>query len=273
MTIVSILPGMRRADGKTLGTDLRKGKFTLPVLIFLRSASEFEREHCCQLILEEQVEEMIELLKNGATNGALNESIAAGSDLIREAQAALDGIASNPYAEALFCLGDALCEMFDQLRSILSSRLATQIAALAPAVRMSQLKIREMPQDERPREKLLARGPDALTNPELIAILLRTGRRGMNVIEVARELLEKYRSFAELSRCSVKELREIKGIGPAKALELVAAFNLGKRFAQEPLSQQKLDSPELIHELLGREMRMLHEPNRSALFCSIRVIV
>ena len=122
---------------------------------------------------------------------------------------------------------------------------------------MAQLKIREMPQDERPREKLLARGPDALTNPELIAILLRTGRRGMNVIEVARELLNKYKSFAELSRCSVNELRAIKGIGPAKALELVAAFNLGKRFAQEPLFQQKLDSPELIHELLGREMRML----------------
>ena len=122
---------------------------------------------------------------------------------------------------------------------------------------MSQLKIREMPQDERPREKLLARGPDALTNAELIAILLRTGRRGMNVVEVARELLDKYKSFAELSRCSVKELRAIKGIGPAKALELVAAFNLGKRFAQEPLSQQKLDSPELIHELLGGEMRML----------------
>src|SRR6188768_2011352 len=71
---------------------------------------------------------------------------------------------------------------------------------------MSQLKIREMPQDERPREKLLARGPDALTNPELIAILLRTGRRGMNVIEVARELLNKYKSFAELSRCSVTSL-------------------------------------------------------------------
>jgi len=72
---------------------------------------------------------------------------------------------------------------------------------------MSQLKIREMPQDERPREKLLARGPDALTNAELIAILLRTGRRGMNVVEVARELLDRYKSFAELSRCSVKELR------------------------------------------------------------------
>ena len=67
-------------------------------------------------MLEEQVEEMIAILKNGATNGALNESIAAGSDLIREAQCMLDRIASNPYADALFSLGDALCEMFDQLR-------------------------------------------------------------------------------------------------------------------------------------------------------------
>ncbi len=91
-------------------------EFTLPVLIFLRSATEFERERCCQLVLEERVEEMIELLKNGATNGALNESIVAGSDLIREAQGGLDGMGSNPYAEALFFLGDALCEMFDQLR-------------------------------------------------------------------------------------------------------------------------------------------------------------
>ena len=110
------LAGSESATGKTLGTDLRKGKFTLPVLIFLRSASEVERERCCQLVLEEQVEEMIALLKNGATNGALNESIAAGSDLIREAQCTLDRIASNPYADALFSLGDALCEMFDQLR-------------------------------------------------------------------------------------------------------------------------------------------------------------
>ena len=110
------LAGNERATGKTLGTDLRKGKFTLPVLIFLRSATEFERERCCQLVLEERVEEMIELLKNGATNGALNESIAAGSDLIRQAQNRLDGIVSNSYAEALFSLGDVLCEMFDQLR-------------------------------------------------------------------------------------------------------------------------------------------------------------
>ncbi len=110
------LAGSESATGKTLGTDLRKGKFTLPVLIFLRSASEFERQRCCRLVLDEQIEEMIELLKNGATDGALNESIAAGSDLIRQAQGTLDGIASNPYARALFSLADALCDMFDQLR-------------------------------------------------------------------------------------------------------------------------------------------------------------
>ena len=67
-------------------------------------------------MLDEKIEEMIELLKNGANNGALNESIAAGSDLIRKAQCAFDGIASNPYTDAFFSLGDALCDMFDQLR-------------------------------------------------------------------------------------------------------------------------------------------------------------
>ena len=110
------IAGNETATGKTLGTDLRKGKFTLPVLIFLRSASEFERERYCSLILEGKCEQMTELLKNGATNGALNESIAAGSDLIGEAQTGLDVIPQNPYGDALFALGGALREMFDHLR-------------------------------------------------------------------------------------------------------------------------------------------------------------
>lgn len=110
------IAGTESVTGKTLGTDLRKGKFTLPVLFFLRSASEFERERCCQLVLDEKIEEMIELLKNGANNGALNESIEAGCDMIRKAQCTFDGVPPNPYTEALFSLGDALCDMFDQLR-------------------------------------------------------------------------------------------------------------------------------------------------------------
>src|SRR5437899_11689649 len=110
---------------------------------------------------------------------------------------------------------------------------------------MSQLKIREMPQDERPREKLLARGPDALTNAELIAILLRTGRRGMNVVEVSREVLEKYKSFAELSRCSVKAPIAIKRISPPKAFELVASFKRVKLVAHGLVSCQTLALPAL----------------------------
>jgi octaprenyl-diphosphate synthase len=110
------LAGSESVTGKTLGTDLRKGKFTLPVLIFLQSASEFERERCCRLVLEEKCEEMAAILKNGATNGALNESVAAGGDLIRQAQATLEAVPPNPYTDALFALGDALREMFDQLR-------------------------------------------------------------------------------------------------------------------------------------------------------------
>src|SRR5205823_6812927 len=69
------LAGTESVTGKTLGTDLRKGKFTLPVLIFLRSASEFEREQCCSLVLDGKREQMTDRLKNSATNGALDESI------------------------------------------------------------------------------------------------------------------------------------------------------------------------------------------------------
>jgi DNA repair protein RadC len=134
------------------------------------------------------------------------------------------------------------------------------------AFRMAQIKIREMPQDERPREKLLGRGAAALTDPELIAILLRTGLPGANAVEVARQLLERYGSLSGLSRCTVKEIASIPGIGPAKAIQLVAAFGLGQRLANERLSRQKLDSPELVHDLVASEMRTLHKE-------SLRVIL
>ncbi len=110
------LAGSEVVTGKTLGTDLRKGKFTLPVLIFLQSATELERQRCCRLVLEERCEEVAEILKNGATNGALNESLAAGTDLVRQAQSAIEGLAPNSYLDGLLTLADALREMLDQLR-------------------------------------------------------------------------------------------------------------------------------------------------------------
>jgi DNA repair protein RadC len=131
---------------------------------------------------------------------------------------------------------------------------------------MPHLKIQEMSDDERPREKLAAHGARALTDAELIAILLRTGVSGANAVEVARQLLEKYGSLTGLSRCSLDELSKIKGVKFTKAVQLVAAFGLGDRLAREKWVKQKIDSPELANELLGPEMRRLRKE-------SLRVIL
>ena len=135
---------------------------------------------------------------------------------------------------------------------------------------MAQLKIREMPQDERPREKLIAHGAASLSDSELIAILLRTGLPGANAVDVARTLLERYGSLAALSRCTAKEIAAIRGIGIAKALQLVAAFGLGHRLARETLVRQKLDSPELVHDLVAAEMRTLHKESLRVLLLDTR---
>ncbi|MEP6936702.1 MAG: DNA repair protein RadC [Chthoniobacterales bacterium] len=131
---------------------------------------------------------------------------------------------------------------------------------------MAQVKIRELPEDERPREKLLKRGAGALTDAELIAILLRTGLPGANAVDVARQLLERFQTLGSLSRCTVAEISGIAGIGPAKAIQLVAAFGLGQRLARETLTRQKIDTPELVYELVAAEMRTLHKE-------SLRVIL
>ena len=131
---------------------------------------------------------------------------------------------------------------------------------------MAQIKIREMPQDERPREKLLGRGAAALTDSELLAILLRTGVPGANAVEVARQLLQRSGSLSGLSRCSIQEIASVRGIGAAKAIQLVAAFGLGQRLASERLARQKLDAPELVYNLVASEMRTLRKE-------SLRVIL
>jgi octaprenyl-diphosphate synthase len=110
------LAGNEAVTGKTLGTDLQKGKFTLPVLIFLQNASDFERERCSSLIVDGRTDEVADLLRNGANNGALNTSIATAIELIREAQAALSSVRSNRYTAALLMLGEGLAEMLEQLR-------------------------------------------------------------------------------------------------------------------------------------------------------------
>jgi DNA repair protein RadC len=136
---------------------------------------------------------------------------------------------------------------------------------------MASLRIQELPDEDRPREKLLKQGSGALSESELIAILLRTGTVGANAVDVARELLLKYQSLSGLSRRNARELAEIKGIGLAKALQLAAAFELGKRLAHETTSAGKMDSPQLIYDLLGMEMRMLSKESLRAVLLDTRL--
>ncbi len=122
---------------------------------------------------------------------------------------------------------------------------------------MGSFTIHELPDQEKPREKLLQRGVEALTNAEILAILLRTGVHGCNVIELAQKLLNQYGTLAQLSRSPVTELSSFKGVGAAKALHLAAAFGLATRLAAEQVISEPLDHPEAIYGLLGTEMRLL----------------
>lgn len=134
----------------------------------------------------------------------------------------------------------------------------------------AQLKIRELPAEDRPREKLAARGANALTDAELLAILLRTGVEGANAIEVARQLIAKYGSLEVLSRCSVKELAAIKGVGPAKGAQLAAAFGLGVRLVKERFVGKKLTEPADVYDLLGLELRALHRESLRVILLNTR---
>jgi DNA repair protein RadC len=124
---------------------------------------------------------------------------------------------------------------------------------------MGSLKIRELPAQERPREKLASHGASALSDSELIGILLRTGVPGTNAVDLGRELIQRFGSLGGLARASVAELATIKGVGQAKAVQLAAAFGLGTRLARESLAGAPMDTPARIYEWLGTEMRRLEK--------------
>ncbi len=112
--------------------------------------------------------------------------------------------------------------------------------------------IRELAGDERPRERLLEHGAAVLGDAELIAIILRTGMAGENVVDMARGLLESVGNLAGLARSDVRALMRTKGLGPAKAAQLAAAIELGRRIQQiDPESRPTLRTPEAVFALLG----------------------
>jgi DNA repair protein RadC len=137
---------------------------------------------------------------------------------------------------------------------------------------MSQsFRLKDQPAGERPRERLVARGPDALTHAELIAILLRTGLRGANVVQVAQNILRKFGSLNALARATVDELKQIAGVGPDKAATLVAAFALARRMEQERREESPvLDNPATVVNFMRETNRLLSVESFQALLLNTR---
>ena len=108
--------------------------------------------------------------------------------------------------------------------------------------------IRDLPRDERPRERMFLHGPETLSNAELLAILLGSGRRGKNAIQLARELLSE--GMANLKQREPRQLHTVPGVGPAKAARMVAAFEMSRRIT----SGEPDEFPYFEATIFGREL-------------------
>lgn len=106
------------------------------------------------------------------------------------------------------------------------------------------LMVRDYPLEERPRERMIREGAEALSNQELLAILLRTGTHRESVLQLASRLLKEIGSIRRLYDISIDELMQIKGIGQAKAVQIKAGVELGRRVAQKAKEQAVIRSPQ-----------------------------
>ncbi len=108
---------------------------------------------------------------------------------------------------------------------------------------MSYFRIKDLPEDSRPREKLLEKGEDALSDAELLAIILRTGGQGKSALDLAHEILKEAGSLKELSSWSAERLSSFPGMGKAKAAQVIAAFTLSRRLSSGEIQGKKIKSP------------------------------
>jgi DNA repair protein RadC len=139
---------------------------------------------------------------------------------------------------------------------------------MAVAVRVP---IKALPPEDRPRERLLSCGPDALSSADLLAVILRTGTKASSAGEVARHLLAGFGSLRGLSQAHPAELLRHAGIGPAKAGAVVAAFELGRRAASASAARRPvIRTPADAWALVGPHMRHLDREHFRALLLNTR---
>ena len=115
--------------------------------------------------------------------------------------------------------------------------------------------LKDLPLDARPREKLLARGPGALSDAELLALLLRTGLPGKNALQMGQELISTFGGVSGLLNTPAEALKKIKGLGPAKRAEIVAVLELARRALASQLQQKTVFSdPQAIRDYLQLQL-------------------
>lgn len=115
--------------------------------------------------------------------------------------------------------------------------------------------LRGLPANARPREKLLQRGPAALSDAELLALLLRTGLPGKNVVQLAQEMLDRFGGMAGLLHTPASQLQQVKGLGPAKRAELLAVVELARRALAQTLQERPLfDTPQAVRQYLQLQL-------------------
>ncbi len=175
--------------------------------------------------------------------------------------------ASVPMSEALSAIvPDALsAPMPDSGAGDTPDSTDEKPAPRAPAARYT-VTIHEMPATERPRERLTHYGSSALSTTELLAIQLRIGTRERSAVGLAELLLSHFGGLRGVSNASVEELGKVKGIGPVKAVEIMAAVELGKRLAAlSPEEKPCIRSPQDVANLLMPEMRDLKKEHLKSL--------
>jgi DNA repair protein RadC len=131
--------------------------------------------------------------------------------------------------------------------------------------------VRDLPTGERPRQRMVQYGPRSLSNTELVAILLRTGVVGENVLAVASRVLAHFGGLAGLGRADYTDLCRQKGLSEAKACQLLAAMELGRRFVSlAPEERATINSPQDVANLLGADMATLEQEHLRVVLLNTR---
>lgn len=134
-------------------------------------------------------------------------------------------------------------------------RLALILGARATPVVNETMLLKDLPASTRPREKMLALGPGALADAELIALLLRTGLPGTSVLQLAQQMLDSFGGLAGLLQAGPDDLKRIKGMGPAKRAELAAVIELARRSLQQELVHRPVfDAPAKVKDYLRLQL-------------------